>query len=348
MPKTIGGREGLVAVQREVHPITGKPFMRTQWIRPQDLQEISRKTGLSQEETLSRLKQAKIVEQPKEGGKGAVKIPSGRTWVDKIPGLPEDTQKANFVGYKSPQEPGVPSPERQQLHDAIKKEVFGGVPSQPEGTKPIAIVMMGATASGKSSLVKGLPKGEYVRIDSDMIKDRLPEFRAAIGVGTKTFPVSAINAAPMTHEESSYLAKQIRAEAVLSRKNFIFDGTGNDLGKYQKFVTDLKGAGYHVQVLMSDLTPEEGMKRAGLRAEQTGRVVDQAFARNSYDMVPRNFEPISGKADEFYLFDNHGKTPRLVWSRDLSGKDTVHDVKYKQEFDRRAKLPKAQAVGGGR
>ena len=73
----------------------------------------------------------------------------------------------------------------------------------------------------KSSELKDMPLGGKgaVEVNPDLFKAELPEYQAMLAAGDS-------NAAAFTHEESSYLAKQLQADAIANRQDLIVDGVG--------------------------------------------------------------------------------------------------------------------------
>lgn len=296
------------------------------------------------------------------GGAGKAEPKPGRNWIDHKEGTPtldkELAVKGIFKGgtfekykvgakwnaEKNKYEGGEWSPERKKLHDKIVSDTMDHVKPVPPDQKPIAVIMMGGPGSGKSSMIRGLDKADFVEVNADLVKSGedargrvpaktgLPEYREAVAA-------SARDAAAITHEESSELSKRIRDAAIDQNKNLIFDGTGNNINSYTQMINTLKAKGYEVTLMMPDLDLADGLERVRVRAEKEGRyvpdeVVKRDFFKHTYATAPRNFEPLTKLVDNFQLFDNRvpkGNPPRLVWSR-TGGKETVHDESFVRDF----------------
>lgn len=242
---------------------------------------------------------------------------AGRAWVESLPHLPEDTL-THFT------KDGGVHPERAQLHAQIKSSFLDHVEPVPPDQKPMAVLMMGGPASGKSSISGGIPEDHFVRCDADAIKDMLPEFQEGVAN-------SARNAARIVHEESSKLVKEVRDAAIKDRKNLLMDGTGKDADKYLDLIARLKSEGYHVHLMMPDLDVGTALSRATERAEKKGRWVPHEFIHDAYDTIPHNFTRIAGAVDDWQLFDTRRKPPVKVWSKE-GGVETVHDPEFVQSF----------------
>lgn len=254
---------------------------------------------------------AEEVPKPPKGApwKGDDSKPDAETWHKYFEGGEPGDTKAT-----------VKDPERAELHSAITDHFIGKAKSVPKDETPVAVLMMGAPASGKSSMVKGLDTSTFAKVDPDGIKEKLPEYRD--GVAQKHRP-SAMN----VHEESSWLAKKIRDQAIGERKNILFDGTGRNQKGYEDLITKLKDKGYKVTLMMAHVDKETGKDRALKRAEHTGRWVKPDFIDDAYAHIPRNFEPLSKRADHFQLWDNRGEKAKMVWSE--AG---AHDADFVREF----------------
>jgi predicted ABC-type ATPase len=251
-----------------------------------------------------------------------------RAFTEKLPpGVKDDeTYKTHYD--KAPDKGGKPSKERlEKVQEPIMREALDVKPAAP-GEQKLAIMTMGAPASGKSSALKGVDTSKFVKVDPDAIKEKLPEYQKAISDRSATY----VHAAEMAHEESSDIAKRIMAKAIASGNHIIVDGTGSDSAKFLKKMEQLKAAGYHVHVTMPHLDEEAGIARLKARADATGRMVPEKFAREAYRSIPKNFEKITEQADSFALYDNSGKEPRKVFEGSKAGGNVEHDPSFMKRF----------------
>lgn len=323
---------GLFPVKVQVNRVDGTSYEGTVWKKASDLK------AWAQRHLADPLKGVKVWRVPAKvpevmsgtpvENRGDSKPIPPRKWVDKIPGLPEltiDKHYTNLVkNEKGEFVSGTPTPERKKLHDEIRAKFLDRAPVVPKTHQPVAILMMGGPASGKSALTKTLPKDLFVHVDPDEIKGKLPEYQDAI-------KGSAKNAALMAHEESGILAKEIRDLAIAQRKNLLFDGTGKNADGYMKQIAKLKAAGYHVQIVMPDVDVDEAAKRSALRAEKTGRWVPEDILRDAHRVIPQNFLQLARAADSARLFDARTNPPRQVWSQE-GGKETADDAQFMAKF----------------
>lgn len=224
----------------------------------------------------------------------------------------------------------VNDPIRAELHEAIKEHFIGKDSLPPQGVRPKAIVMMGGSGSGKSSLLKDVDKSQFVHVDPDGIKEKFPEYRD--GVAGK-----AMSSAGIVHEESSHVATELRDRTISEGRNIIYDGTGANKEKYGKFIDRLKGEGYDVELRFSHLPIEKAESRIKGRAEGSGRYVPPAAYQENHEKVPRNWQSFSQKADRATMFNTdvkRGEAPIKVWSV-ANGKDTHHDPDFVAAFKTR-------------
>jgi predicted ABC-type ATPase len=257
-------------------------------------------------------------------GKAPAMPEPGRPWVDALPHLPSDT-----LTHYSPN--GQLTPERRKLWDQITAHFLDQVEQPQPGEKPELVMMMGGTASGKSSATKHLDTSQLVHLDADAVKGMIPEYQEAV-------QGNARNAAALAHEESSAIMKEIRAKALAQGKSMLMDGTGAAKEKYLSFMRQAKARGYHVTVLMTDVDKDTALARARERAEKTGRYVPEHFIHDAYAKVPHNFIPIAHEADDFALYNTRTSPAAKVWSR-YDGHEQVHDPNFVQQFK--------QEYGGG-
>jgi len=312
------------------------------WGETPDAEKVTRDSRERETETLAKLKARGDSQNPDrpmaKDKEGKHEVPAARKWVEKIDTLPDETWKKHFDKNPAEHRDAKPSPERQKLHDKISEDIVSKTSPVPKDQKPVAILMMGGPASGKSSMLEGVDKTKFVKVDADAIKERLPEYREALNLDNqrgKDAP-TARNAASMAHEESSFLAKRVRDTAIEQNKNLIFDGTGANAKTYSHMVDRLKSKGYHVTVMGVDLENVEHAKEfVAIRAEKRGRFVPDSEVERIYSKIPSSFEIVARKADQATLYRRlKGQPTAEVWSH-VGGKETTKDVEYYRRFRKR-------------
>lgn len=222
-----------------------------------------------------------------------------------------------------------PTAARAEFHEReIIGPAFEGKKTAKElgQEKPVAILTMGGPASGKGVVLKklekhGLDTKTFVHVDPDEVKGQLPEYKAQVPKGTfsktpdgkekfegagKTF----VGAAAQVHEESSFVAKQIRDKAIANGHNVVIDGTGGNPKKFIAMMEDLKKKGYDVQVHHPHLDADEGVRRALDRATKSGRHVPEPFIRHTYAEIAKAEKEIIAAAPNYTRYDaNNGHVP---------------------------------------
>lgn len=274
--------------------------------------------------------------KPAVAAKPAPRVPEKDDghWIDSIPGYPAETTHLHYgKDYR-------PKAYRQKLHDLVIKKHFDKVkaPTAEElkDKKPVAIMLMGGPASGKSTIGNAYPDNQFVHLDSDALKEHIPEYKVAIKWRAK-------NAAKMTHEESIHLMQQLREKTIEARKNLVMDGTGRHLHSYLNMIRKLKAAGYHVKVVMADNDKELALKRAKQRGHAKGRWVPEHVFDAAYGAVPKNFGEIAHAGDDFELWDTRPEgSPQLKWEK-TNGEEKIHDPVFVKQFTQKHGHPPNKA-----
>ena len=197
------------------------------------------------------------------------------------------------------------------LHQGIKENMIGNVPTVDDSYVPKALLMMGGPGSGKSSIVnRVLPDtSDWVVADPDAVKGALPQYQAGVKAGDE-------NIAGTVHEESKEVTNSLVEQTIESKRNLLYDTTGGNAYDMQSKIRELKKAGYETFLVMAHITLQEGLNRVRTRAQETGRSVPEDIVKNIYNLVPTNFIKTSGTVDHAYLFDNlvgKEEAPKLLW-----------------------------------
>ena len=237
--------------------------------------------------------------------------------------LPYNTQgNDTYTKFRLPD--GSWTPERQALHDEIKKKIFAG--KTPVST-PVSYVLGGGTASGKSTLLKSgrvtLPEN-IVTVDADVIKGMLPEY-------SESLAKNDVSAAAFVHEESSYLAKSIAAEAAANSYNVVLDGTGdNSIASISKKVESLRELGQSVMGIYVTSDVDVAIERSIARAIRTGRYVPESVIRFNHASVSNVFPKIieKGLFDNLQLYDTSSGEVVLVGSGSRSKFKVIDPAAY--------------------
>mgnify|MGYP003147090854 CR=1 FL=1 len=238
-------------------------------------------------------------------------------WVDV------DGVKRNPAVYKGDDLTPIFTPDRLRLHDEIVEKMLKE--ASPVDT-PQFTVLGGGPASGKTAAKDAAMKAykkNAVAVDPDEIRAMLPEYEEGLAQFAR-------NAAAVTHEEASGLAKRVIEEGQRRKLNMIMDGTGDGgYGKFAKKVAKYKKDGAtKITANYVTIDTDEAMKRMEARARKTeldpetgkigkgGRWVPEHVLRGTHksvsEVVPKALK--DGIFHEFRLWDNnaHGKPPEVI------------------------------------
>ena len=211
------------------------------------------------------------------------------------------------------------SPKRQKLHREIINKFKGDLVCI-ESDEPIAILMGGSPASGKSTFLKKyapyLLKEELLRIDADEVRAMLPEY--------KGWNASA------THNETQDIVKTLLSDRTIGvpcKYDLIFDGTMTSPKKYLDLIKLLKKIGYKVFVVFIDKVPKDViMKRAMDRYKKSGRFVPPFVIEEFFESGKDSLAKVKSKVDGYMIVDGS-------------------DSNYKVSEQKGLKLPKTRKYG---
>jgi hypothetical protein len=176
---------------------------------------------------------------------------------------------------------------RSQLHEQIREELLKPDAKMARGTKPIATIVIGPPAAGKTSTAVPYVMKKfgvhYSSINPDDVKIKLPEYEG--------WNADAL------HEESSDVAeKNIETHAVNRRHNIILDIVGRTREKVERSIGEFHDLGYSVYVVLADIPSWKAANRAWNRFQKNplwrdrtldpGRFVPPHFVQNVVGSTP--------------------------------------------------------------
>lgn len=241
-----------------------------------------------------------------------------------------DTKRMHTIGRRYTEE-------RRRLHRRIVRSIVekaGNHRSHP----PIAILIGGGTASGKTTLRNGLVQRELKKrgiqsaiVDPDELKAHIPEYKGF----QKTDPKRA---ASLVHRESCDIGALLLDGLIVERKSFVYEGTMARTKPYVRLVKRLRGAGFEIQVFVADVPLRKAKRRAAERARRTGRTVPTRVIETTHRRVPRTLEAIKDHVDDFRVYDME-KGPKLIASKNYMDRERyAHFLKKGKGRKRRARL----------
>lgn len=199
------------------------------------------------------------------------------------------------------------------MHKKIGSIIENKSDSPEKGKKPIALLLGGGTASGKTTISKKMMEKELISnatlIDIDEIKEYIPEYT----VYKKTKPSQA---ASLVHKESLDIGAWLLNKLIKNRKNLIYEGTMAKTRKYKSLIKKLKKHDYEIHAYIVDVPLSVAKKRAEKRARITGRKVPYYIIENTHELVPRTFMAIKDVIDRYWVYDNQDGL-KLIASNDF-------------------------------
>lgn len=214
------------------------------------------------------------------------------------------------------------SPERKELRKQIAKEMYGT--GAVNKNRRVDIVM-GPPAAGKSTVFADPLAKEHgsLIIDSDMAKERLPEFDGGNGAG-------------IVHEESAQIIEGLGGvfhKALKNGDNIVLPIVGRGTNKIVQLRDALKQAGYEVHLHLNELPKEKATQRAVARFYSHGRFVDPDYVHNVVGDRPSQVYENLKKIGGFHSYEKYsndvekGQKPKVI--ERLNHKDEQLEKSYR-------------------
>ena len=196
-----------------------------------------------------------------------IKMEARKEYVEKILGRLIESKKATEDRYAVKDHKGgiLYEPKRSVMHDEIIDEILSESSRAGVKAEGKALFSGGLGGAGKTTVLKGYVNvniDEYIMVNPDDIK----EIMARKGMIPKVKGLTPMEASPLVHEESSYIATTLLSKAIENKENVIVDITMSSTGSVKRRIDKLKAGGYtSVTSVFVDITPETSKVRAALR-----------------------------------------------------------------------------------
>lgn len=255
-------------------------------------------------------------------------------WSDHVPDIRYKLVEARTSGADSKEQFGDPdngglwAPERARLHHDILAEAYTKAADVPCERR--AIIAGGLPGAGKTTVLRdqaGIDLYRFLMINPDVFKEAMAER----GVIPEVKGLSPMEASPLVHEESSYLAQELADRAVGDGRNVIWDITMSTVQSVTSRIEVLRRNGYtDIGAVFIDIPVEVSVRRADERHRngedryrtgdgQGGRYVPDemilAKADIKYGSVNRAaFEQVKHLFDWWLVYDNsvNGQPAEIV------------------------------------
>lgn len=184
------------------------------------------------------------------------------------------------------------TPERLALHEKIMEEFIGDDSLPESGVAPIALLVGGPPASGKSTILKhkGLKGSDFTYVNSDDIQERLPGY-------------TGVNAM-LYHDEARDIHDKLITRSLTEKRNIIIDGTMRNVEKETKKIAKLKELGYKVKVVSVQAQVELLITRATKRFMATGRYIPLHWIAKEGNNINEAQKKYKDLVDEYELWDS--------------------------------------------
>jgi predicted ABC-type ATPase len=230
------------------------------------------------------------------------------------------------------------SKERKKLHAEIINGFKKDVVCITKGS-PIAILMGGSPASGKSSFLKKyspfLLSDEILKIDADEIRAKLPEYKG-------------YNAS-QTHLETKDIVNTLIGDKNIGIPcdfDLIYDGTMNSVKSYIPLIDLLKKRGYKVFIVYMDNVPKEVIEKRVLeRYQKAGRFVPLEVVDDFFEKGKTAFDNLKKDVDGYMIVDGSSQDYKII---EKGGMSLPKNRAYSKLGEKITKdqLPKEYAKGG--
>lgn len=236
--------------------------------------------------------------------------------VENEPAIKEAFEKSKFDKDTLTEHKGDKKREKlqEQLENRLLSDENGSFTGKKQGKEQFdgkvengkeAYIVIGRPAGGKSSVFANpISKEHNARIiDSDKVKEWLPEFDNGLGAGR-------------VQEESSMIMERALKKATDRGENVVIPKIGGE--SVAQMAKDLKSKGYKVHLKYNEVSEANSITRAISRYVETGRWLDPNYLKSIGDKAERFYKKYSKNKDLFdtaeWLSNNvgFGQKPKKI------------------------------------
>lgn len=167
--------------------------------------------------------------------------------------------------------------DRTQIHREFVNATLKRATKVKPGQTPVAVMVIGAPASGKSSAARAEIERicreagvSLATVNPDIYKPRLPESDGGAGMGT------------MIHEEAATIADVAFTQGLKRGHHLLLDAPGWDAERMKDRADVLLAHGYEVHLIDVDVAYETAVERAAVRGAVEGRYMSPELLAEYY------------------------------------------------------------------
>ncbi len=161
--------------------------------------------------------------------------------------------------------------------------------TQATDARPLCVLIAGSIAAGKSTAIRNSAYSDLSIVDPDEFKKMHPEY-------------DPMNPHPV-HAWSQLQAGRLRGLYIAGRISHVQDGTGSNLEKYQRRITEAHAAGFRVVILWVQCTLKNALIRDKSKAR--GREVGETMIRHKYPKVLETMAAVASEVDDVIVIDSN-------------------------------------------
>lgn len=237
----------------------------------------------------------------------------------------------------------------KKLYEAIKARYLDSVPQCPHGS-PTLYLTGGLPGSGKGFILSKImgDSPQMVRVDPDEIKKDILHDLARKNSNLLDEAATNKTWGNDIHETSSFMAKMLMDDALVSGKDIVFDSSmaSGNVDKYRNYAATARQNGYKVNGIISDVSVETANQRALGRADKPtilkledgstktlpGRLTERSYIEGCAKHLDSNLKTYlnEGMYDHCMVFDNNSsENPaqvKMVYKREIGPDGTPKTV----------------------